>query len=76
MSSTSRIRRSRSGRQVRTMTSAARAVARQSMERTSSPTTYSRSESNSVPWPRIIAAGAAVELAQPGQLRAAGAGAT
>ena len=29
-----------------------RAVARQSMLRTSSPRTYSRSESNSVPWPR------------------------
>jgi hypothetical protein len=38
------------------MTSAARADARQSMERTSSPTTYSRSESNSVPGPRIMAA--------------------
>ncbi|CFR39308.1 Uncharacterised protein [Mycobacterium tuberculosis] len=35
------------------MTSARRALARQSIERTSSPTTYSRSESNSVPWPRI-----------------------
>lgn len=41
--------RSRSGRQVRTTTSLRRAVARQSMDRTSSPTTYSRSESNSVP---------------------------
>ena len=30
----------------------ARAVARQSIERTSSPRTYSRSESNSVPCPR------------------------
>ena len=29
-----------------------RALARQSIERTSSPRTYSRSESNSVPWPR------------------------
>ena len=38
------------------MTSAARAVARQSMERTSSPPTYSRSESNSVPCPRTITA--------------------
>ena len=45
-------RRSRSGRQVRTTTSDRRAVARQSMERTSSPTTYSRNESNSVPRPR------------------------
>ena len=54
VSSTSRTCRSRSGRQVRTMTSDARAEARQSMDRTSSPTTYSRSESNSLPWPRII----------------------
>ncbi len=38
------------------MTSAARAEARQSMDRTSSPPTYSRSESNSVPWPRTITA--------------------
>ena len=53
VSSTITTRRSRSGRQVRTMTSARRAVARQSIERTSSPTTYSRSESNSVPCPRI-----------------------
>ena len=53
MSSTMTTRRSRSGRQVRTTTSARRAVARQSIERTSSPTTYSRSESNSVPCPRI-----------------------
>ncbi|CQD23287.1 hypothetical protein BN970_05724 [Mycolicibacterium conceptionense] len=53
VSSTITTRRSRSGRQVRTTTSARRAVARQSIERTSSPTTYSRSESNSVPWPRI-----------------------
>ncbi|CKQ24159.1 Uncharacterised protein [Mycobacterium tuberculosis] len=53
VSSTMTTRRSRSGRQVRTMTSARRALARQSIERTSSPTTYSRSESNSVPWPRI-----------------------
>ncbi len=52
MSTTITIRRSRSGRQVRTTTSARRAVARQSIDRTSSPTTYSRSESNSVPWPR------------------------
>ena len=36
-----------------------RAVARQSIERTSSPTTYSRSESNSVPWPRTCDGGAA-----------------
>ena len=49
VSSTSSTRRSRSGRHVRTITSDARAVARQSMERTSSPITYSRSESNSVP---------------------------
>ena len=53
VSSTMTTRRSRSGRQVRTTTSARRAVARQSMDRTSSPTTYSRSESNSVPCPRI-----------------------
>jgi hypothetical protein len=53
VSSTITTRRSRSGRHVRTTTSARRAVARQSMDRTSSPMTYSRSESNSVPWPRI-----------------------
>ncbi len=55
-------RRSRSGRQVRTTRrgpvpasgSVRRAVARQSMERTSSPRTYSRRLSNSVPCPRII----------------------
>src|SRR5215469_2925131 len=52
VSSMTRIWRSRSGRQVRTMTSPRRAVARQSMDRTSSPITYSRSESNSLPWPR------------------------
>ena len=46
--------RSRSGRQVRTMTSAARAEARQSMDRTSSPGTYSRNESNSLPCPRTM----------------------
>ena len=40
------------GRQVRTTTCWRRAVARQSIERTSSPSTYSRSESNSVPCPR------------------------
>ena len=33
--------------------STCRAVARQSIERTSSPRTYSRIESNSVPWPRM-----------------------
>ena len=44
--------RSRSGRQVRTTTVVDRAVPRQSMERTSSPGTYSRRLSNSVPWPR------------------------
>ncbi len=44
--------RSRSGRQVRSIVVPARAVARQSMERTSSPRTYSRKESNSVPCPR------------------------
>ena len=49
-------RRSFSGRQVLTTRSEARALARQSMERTSSPSTYSRSESNSVPMPRIITA--------------------
>ena len=42
----------RSGCQVRTTTLRVRALARQSMLRTSSPRTYSRSESNSVPWPR------------------------
>ena len=47
-------RRSRSGRQVRTTRSLRRAVARQSIERTSSPRTYSRRLSNSVPCPRII----------------------
>jgi len=47
------MRRSRSGRHVRTTTLADLAVARQSMERTSSPRTYSRSESNSVPAPLI-----------------------
>ena len=46
------MRRSRSGRQVRTITSPRRAVARQSMDLTSSPMTYSRRESNSLPWPR------------------------
>ena len=56
VSSTSSTRRSRSGRHVRTMTSDARAVARQSIERTSSPMTYSRNESNSVPCPRIMSA--------------------
>ena len=49
VSSTSTTRRSRSGCQVRTTTLRLRAVARQSIERTSSPWTYSRSESNSVP---------------------------
>jgi hypothetical protein len=39
VSTTSRIVRSRSGRQVRTTTSWRRAVARQSIERTSSPST-------------------------------------
>ena len=52
VSSTSTTRRSRSGCQVRTTTLRVRAVARQSIERTSSPRTYSRSESNSVPCPR------------------------
>ena len=52
MSRTRTRRRSRSGCQVRTTTASRRAVARQSMLRTSSPTTYSRSESNSVPCPR------------------------
>ena len=54
-------RRSRSGRQVRTTRvapplagSRLRAVARQSIERTSSPRTYSRRLSNSVPGPRTI----------------------
>ena len=69
MSSTQHARRrSRSGRQVRTTTSPPRAVARQSIERTSSPTTYSRSESNSVPCPRRAERDRAVELAQPGEL--------
>ncbi len=36
------------------MTSVSRAEERQSMDRTSSPSTYSRSESNSVPWPRTM----------------------
>ena len=45
--------RSRSGRQVRTATVVWRAVARQSMERVSSPGTYSRRLSNSVPSPRV-----------------------
>ena len=52
MSSTSTTRRSRSGCQVRTTTVRVRAVARQSIERVSSPRTNSRSESNSVPRPR------------------------
>ena len=52
VSSTRTTRRSRSGCQVRTTTERLRALARQSMERTSSPVTYSRSESNSVPCPR------------------------
>lgn len=52
VSSTQNTRRSRSGRQVRTTTSWARALARQSIDRTSSPITYSRRLSNSVPWPR------------------------
>ena len=52
VSMTQTSRRSRSGRQVRTTTVLRRAVARQSIERTSSPSTYSRSASNSVPWPR------------------------
>ena len=52
MSRTSTTRRSRSGCQVRTTTLRLRAVARQSIERTSSPRTYSRNESNSVPCPR------------------------
>ena len=38
------------------------------MDRTSSPSTYSRSESNSVPWPAHQHRGPAVELPQPGQL--------
>ena len=52
VSRTSSTRRCRSGCQVRTTTLRARALARQSMLRTSSPSTYSRRESNSVPWPR------------------------
>ena len=52
MSRTSTTLRSRSGCQVRTTTLRLRAVARQSIERTSSPRTYSRNESNSVPCPR------------------------
>ena len=52
VSRTSSSCRSRSGRQVRTTTSARRALARQSIDRVSSPTTYSRRESNSVPCPR------------------------
>ena len=46
--------RSRSGRHWRTMSSVERADARQSMSRGSSPTTYARSESNSVPAPRSV----------------------
>ena len=49
VSRTSSTRRSRSGCQVRTTTDRVRALARQSTLRTSSPSTYSRSESNSVP---------------------------
>ena len=52
VSRTSTRRRSRSGCQVRTTTDRLRALARQSTLRTSSPLTYSRSESNSVPCPR------------------------
>jgi hypothetical protein len=52
VSRTRTTRRSRSGCQVRTTTVRLRALARQSIDRTSSPRTYSRSESNSVPWPR------------------------
>ena len=44
-----------------------RAVPRQSIERTSSPGTYSRRLSNSVPWPRCRMRRPAVQLAQPGQ---------
>lgn len=53
VSRTRRMWRSRSGRQVRTATVDWRAVARQSMERVSSPGTYSRRLSNSVPSPRV-----------------------
>ena len=67
VSSTTRTWRSRSGRQVRTTSSVERADARQSSERTSSPATYSRSESNSVPWPAHLDRAAAVELAHPRQ---------
>jgi hypothetical protein len=52
VSSTHSTRRSRSGRQLRTTTSERRALARQSIDRTSSPMTYSRRASNSVPCPR------------------------
>ena len=52
LSTTITTRRSRSGRQVRTIRSSRLAVARQSIDRTSSPRTYSRRLSNSVPWPR------------------------
>ena len=52
MSMTMTMCRSRSGRQVRSIVVPARAVARQSIERTSSPRTYSRRLSNSVPCPR------------------------
>ncbi len=52
VSRTRTTRRSRSGCQVRTTTLRLRALALQSMDRTSSPRTYSRNESNSVPWPR------------------------
>ena len=60
-------RRSRSGRHVRTTTSERRAVARQSIERTSSPMTYSRSESNSVPGAAHLDRRPPVELPQPGE---------
>jgi hypothetical protein len=68
VSSTHTTRRSRSGRQLRTTTSDRRALARQSIERTSSPMTYSRSASNSVPWPAPAGDDGAVEHAQPRHL--------
>ena len=52
VSSTQSTRRSRSGRHCLTTTCSRRALPRQSIERGSSPITYSRSESNSLPWPR------------------------
>ena len=56
VSTTMTMRRCCSGCQVRTTRCWRRAVARQSMLRTSSPSTYSRRLSNSVPCPRVRSA--------------------